>query len=282
MDLALDWSDLALLLHGGKRLEADLHTRFKPYRLGRSEWFAVEGELAEFIASFGAGDSSGTGARSGLGASSGSTDKKELAPVSSGAKTAPGDKNLPVANSVAGDSTLTSDFVSGASSRPEIADALAPARMEELLAESRLEIDPVFLPGASVPGAKKSVPGPGANSGAGDSKAVEAGARLATEAPVSEKLATEGEPRPGANSGAGDSSEVPGASGKRRKRRPMDEWVELATPIFHAEFTRRRRQPTGEEFAEALELAGYGAVSASTAKNIRTQILDTTELPALV
>jgi hypothetical protein len=63
-------------------------------------------------------------------------------------------------------------------------------------------------------------------------------------------------------------------SGKRRKRRSMEEWVELAGPVFHSEFTRLRRQPTGDEFATAIELAGYGAVSASTAKNIRTAILD--------
>jgi hypothetical protein len=54
----------------------------------------------------------------------------------------------------------------------------------------------------------------------------------------------------------------------------MEEWVELAGPVFHSEFTRLRRQPTGDEFATAIELAGYGAVSASTAKNIRTAILD--------
>lgn len=64
------------------------------------------------------------------------------------------------------------------------------------------------------------------------------------------------------------------AGGKRRKRRSMEEWLELATPIYHAEMRRLRKQPTGEQFAEAIELAGYGSVSPSTAKNIRTAIQD--------
>jgi hypothetical protein len=69
-------------------------------------------------------------------------------------------------------------------------------------------------------------------------------------------------------------SDPPTPGGRERKRRPIEEWVELAGPIFHAEFNRRRRQPTGDEFALAIKTAGYGAVSASTAKNIRTAILD--------
>jgi hypothetical protein len=54
----------------------------------------------------------------------------------------------------------------------------------------------------------------------------------------------------------------------------MAEWIELASPIFDAEMRRRKRQPSGPEFATAIEEAGYGAVSDSTAKNIRTAILD--------
>jgi hypothetical protein len=61
----------------------------------------------------------------------------------------------------------------------------------------------------------------------------------------------------------------------------MDEWVNLAGPVFHDEFQRLHRQPTGEEFAAAIEKAKLGTVSASTAKNIRTRILDETPLPAL-
>lgn len=72
-----------------------------------------------------------------------------------------------------------------------------------------------------------------------------------------------------------------GASSKRNARRSMTEWVDLAGPVFHAEFERLRRQPTGDEFAEAIKKARLGTVSASTAKNIRAEILDRAELPAL-
>lgn len=64
-------------------------------------------------------------------------------------------------------------------------------------------------------------------------------------------------------------------------RRSMDEWVELAGPIFHSELQRLRRQPTAIEFAEAIKKAKLGSVSVSTAKNIRTEILDRTDLPQL-
>jgi hypothetical protein len=66
-----------------------------------------------------------------------------------------------------------------------------------------------------------------------------------------------------------------------KTRRSMDEWVEIGTPIFHAEFARLRRNPSGTEFAKALAAARHGKPSASTAKNIKTEILDRTELPAL-
>jgi hypothetical protein len=71
------------------------------------------------------------------------------------------------------------------------------------------------------------------------------------------------------------------ASAKKPPRRSMTEWVELAGPVFHAEFERLRRQPTGDEFAEAIKKARLGTVSASTAKNIRAEILDRAELPVL-
>jgi hypothetical protein len=61
----------------------------------------------------------------------------------------------------------------------------------------------------------------------------------------------------------------------------MDEWVEIGTPVFHAEFTRLRRPPSGTEFAKALGEAGHGKPSASTAKTIKTEILDRAELPSL-
>lgn len=66
-----------------------------------------------------------------------------------------------------------------------------------------------------------------------------------------------------------------------KTRRSMDEWVEIGTPVFHAEFTRLRRPPSGTEFAKALDVAGHGKPSASTAKNIKTEILDRAELPSL-
>lgn len=70
-------------------------------------------------------------------------------------------------------------------------------------------------------------------------------------------------------------------TGGRAPRRSMDEWVELTDAIFHAEFRRLRRKPTAAEFANAIEAAGYGRVSDSTAKNIRTEVIDRTPLPAL-
>lgn len=64
-------------------------------------------------------------------------------------------------------------------------------------------------------------------------------------------------------------------------RRSLDEWVVIAGPVFHDEFARLRRNPTANEFATAIGEAGLGLVSDSTAKNIRAEILDRTELPAL-
>lgn len=73
----------------------------------------------------------------------------------------------------------------------------------------------------------------------------------------------------------------PAADRPKRTRRPMADWVELAGPVFHEEFERLHRQPTGDEFAEAIKKAKLGTVSASTAKNIRTEILDRAPLPTL-
>lgn len=83
---------------------------------------------------------------------------------------------------------------------------------------------------------------------------------------------------------SGASKSRSGAGRKRqtqRTRRSMTEWVELAGPLFHQEMDRLHRQPTGDEFAEAIERAGLGSVSPSTAKNIRTEILDRAPVPAL-
>jgi preprotein translocase subunit Sss1 len=75
-----------------------------------------------------------------------------------------------------------------------------------------------------------------------------------------------------------------GSGGRNRRkttRRSMDEWVALTEPIFHSEFKRLRRKPTADEFATAIAAAGHGRPSSSTAKNIRTEILDRAELPSL-
>jgi hypothetical protein len=135
---------------------------------------------------------------------------------------------------------------------------------------------------AAVPGSPSDVEGSGggrdAIAPAGDSS--EAGDRnggqdLATGLEAGDSPQLPGDP------GSGDRKPAARTGGKRRKRRPMNEWVELAAPVFHEEFRRLKRQPTGEEFAEAIALAGLGPVSPSTAKNIRTEILDRTDLPIL-
>lgn len=73
----------------------------------------------------------------------------------------------------------------------------------------------------------------------------------------------------------------PAAKKAASKRRSLTEWVEVAGPVFHDEFASKRRNPTASEFATAIEKAGLGKVSDSTAKNIRTEILDRAELPSL-
>lgn len=70
-------------------------------------------------------------------------------------------------------------------------------------------------------------------------------------------------------------------AGKKAPRRSLDEWVDLAAPIFHAEFGRLKRMPTANEFATAIQDARLGIVSDTRAKSIRAEILDRTELPAL-
>ncbi|MDJ0342257.1 DUF2637 domain-containing protein [Streptomyces sp. H10-C2] len=70
-------------------------------------------------------------------------------------------------------------------------------------------------------------------------------------------------------------------AGKKAPRRSLDEWVDLAGPIFHAEFVRLRRNPTANEFATAIKAARLGAVSDTRAKSIRAEILDRQALPSL-
>ncbi|MGW2082112.1 hypothetical protein ACWCOW_35225 [Streptomyces sp. NPDC001939] len=71
------------------------------------------------------------------------------------------------------------------------------------------------------------------------------------------------------------------AAPAKAPRRSMSEWVELTEPIFHAEFKRLKRNPTASEFADAIEKADHGRPSDSTAKSIRTEILDRAPLPSL-
>jgi hypothetical protein len=87
----------------------------------------------------------------------------------------------------------------------------------------------------------------------------------------------------GADVTIGERQQMQRPAAKRRKntRRPMAQWVELAEPVFHAEFQRLQRQPTGIEFAQAIKKARLGTVSESTAKKIRTEIIDRAPLPSL-
>lgn len=69
--------------------------------------------------------------------------------------------------------------------------------------------------------------------------------------------------------------------GRKAPRRPLGEWVEIAGPVFHDEFRRLKRMPTANEFAAAIKAARLGTVSDTTAKTIRAEILDRTDVPAL-
>lgn len=71
------------------------------------------------------------------------------------------------------------------------------------------------------------------------------------------------------------------AAGKKAPRRSLSEWVDLAAPIFHAEFDRLKRMPTANEFATAIRDARLGIVSDTRAKSIRAEILDRAPLPSL-
>lgn len=97
-------------------------------------------------------------------------------------------------------------------------------------------------------------------------------------APVAANKAPTGAKKPAPGRRQQPAKKAPAGASKRRS---MDEWVELASPVFHAEFARLRRNPTADEFATAIAKNGLGKVSPSTAKNVRTEILDRTELPSL-
>jgi hypothetical protein len=100
--------------------------------------------------------------------------------------------------------------------------------------------------------------------------------------PVDDKKRQEApakKPTPVAKKAAASSRQKPAK--KALARRSMDEWVALTEPVFHAEFKRLKRNPTASEFATAIDKAGHGKPSDSTAKNIRTEILDRAELPSL-
>jgi hypothetical protein len=142
-------------------------------------------------------------------------------------------------------------------------------------------------------------PGSVANSdGAPVASSPEAGANTAPPAGASSTAnwrRNDPEPSDSSNPALGDSSAAKSPTTQRQKttrtggrsaakkapRRSMTEWVELAGPVFHAQMNELRRQPTATEFAEAIKKAGLGTVSASTAKNIRTEILDREPVPAL-
>jgi hypothetical protein len=120
-----------------------------------------------------------------------------------------------------------------------------------------------------------TAPDPGANTDRQDA------ANTPPEPPASKPTTGDGA---GARKPAKKTRQQPAKKPARRAaktRRSMSEWVDIGTPIFRDEFARLRRNPTGAEFAEALANAGHGRPSASTAKNIRTEILDRAELPAL-
>lgn len=109
---------------------------------------------------------------------------------------------------------------------------------------------------------------------------VDARQETGSDAPDERQNRTVNETRTGASSGPTRGRQR--AARKAAKvRRSMDEWVAETDPIFHAEFTRLKRQPTADEFATAIEKAGLGKVGTTTAKNIRAEILDRTDVPAL-
>jgi hypothetical protein len=187
--LALRVDNLALVLAGDARFEAELHERFASYRDGDTEWFEMSGDVAAFVEAGGQ-------------------------------------------RSVAGDSAALATTGGSASS--------------------------VLATGDATTG--------GASGGrSGDSE-------MGELAPVPRQR----QPRSG-----GAKSRAGGGRKQQRTRRSMTEWVALAEPLWHEETARLRRQPTGEEFAEAIGRAGLGQVSASTAKNIRMEILDRQDVPAL-
>lgn len=103
------------------------------------------------------------------------------------------------------------------------------------------------------------------------------GANGPTETPAKKSAPVAKKPAPQPRQKAAN----PTAKKTASKRRSLDEWVADAGPVFHDEFARLRRNPTATEFATAIQKAGLGKVSDSTAKNIRAEILDRAPLPEL-
>lgn len=133
--------------------------------------------------------------------------------------------------------------------------------------------------GASSPTGAKSTSGASNGTGAKNDVGASSTASSATGA----KSGTGAKSAPPAQrSGSTPLGAKSGTGARKGGRRSMDEWVTVAGPLFHSEFARLKRQPTGAEFATAIADAGLGRVSASTAKNIRAEILDRMDLPTLI
>ncbi|MFF3359518.1 hypothetical protein ACFYWN_44745 [Streptomyces sp. NPDC002917] len=137
------------------------------------------------------------------------------------------------------------------------APVLAPAPRQEAPANSILSAPPIGDSGTARSDRQN-------DTSVAVKKATETPAKKT--APVAKKVAAKSRQKPAV---------------EKTPRRSMAEWVTLAEPIFHTEFRRLKRNPTAAEFADAISKAGHGRPSDSTAKNIRTEILDRAELPAL-
>lgn len=116
---------------------------------------------------------------------------------------------------------------------------------------------------------------------AGSAGGQEGGQETGQDGPDSKQPTGGQEPRPTRRRTVANRPARKPARTLAKKRRSMDEWVTIGTPVFHSEFARLRRNPSGTEFAKALGEAGHGRPSASTAKNIKTEILDRAPLPSL-
>jgi hypothetical protein len=156
-----------------------------------------------------------------------------------------------------------------------VTDSAAPAEAPRLAPEMTAKTAATMPPEAPVLAAEATASSP--TSGGDNSAAPGDSTGRQNEAPSGDSAPT----KPAAKKTGRKRITGRAPSAPKAPRRSLTEWVEVASPIYHAEFARLRRQPTANEFATAIEAAGHGRVSDSTAKNIRTEILDRTELPAL-